>query len=78
MLSYKDNNLKIDISKTKYKLFAVNILKINNFGIIDDYICQMERGGKWFEIDHNKSKPINKPSYNCKSCDLYSFKNIFI
>ena len=37
MLSYKDNNLKIH---------AVNILKINNFGIINDYICYIESGGK--------------------------------
>ena len=62
MLSYKDNNLKIH---------AVNILKINNFGIINDYICHIESGGKWYEIDKNKSKPINKPSYNCYTCGLF-------
>lgn len=46
MLSYKDYNLKIDKYKTKYNLFAVNILKVNNFGIINEYICQIESGGK--------------------------------
>lgn len=71
MLSYKDYNLKIDKYKTKYNLFAVNILKVNNFGIINEYICQIESGGKWYEINNNESKPINKPSYNCNSYDLF-------
>ena len=70
MSSYKDPNLNIDASKTKYKLFAINNLKVNNLGI-KDYYCQIKSEGKWIEIDNNKITNINEPSYSRNSCGLF-------
>ena len=74
MSSFIDDNLTIDKSQTRYKLFAVNALKIGGSNTID-YICQIEKEGKWYEIDNNIKKLISKPSYSGNSCGLFYKKN---
>ena len=73
MGKYIHSNYKV-YGKTKYKLFAVNIIKENDNNVID-YICQVERNGKWYQIENNEKKDIKNPfiesSYFNYSCGLF-------
>lgn len=74
MDNYIDINYKVGFGKTKYKLFAVNILEENNNGDID-YNYEVERDGNWYQMNNNQKTiikhPINYPNYFNYSCGLF-------
>ena len=73
MEMYKDPNYIVEFGKTKYKLFAANIMREKDNGCLD-YFCQVERDGKWYKIDNNKKTPINIPYIDANSeyyCGLF-------
>ena len=68
MSDYIDNNLNVDC--LEYELFAINIRfgKNANFG---HEICQVKRGGNWYEINDRYGYQINKTSHYDSSYGLF-------
>ena len=68
MDTYIDKNLKEN--ETNYELFAINI----RFGKTLDYgheICQVKRGGIWYEINDRTFQKLNCTSHNDYSYGLF-------
>ena len=68
MKNYID--LSINNGNFEYELFAINIRfgSTANFG---HEICQVKRGGKWYEINDRKGKEIKKISHFDSSYGIF-------